>query len=231
MSTLPFCGPVGPVGHVGATTFIKICGITRVSDARAAVRSGANAVGFIFASSPRRVTPAEVKQISQHVHPSVRKFGVFVGSSIEKILAVVDEAGLDGVQLSGDQLPSFIEGLRKAMPSLFITKVIRAIDETSLEIASSFSAADAILFDPKDVEKPSEPSAPIPLDWLKEASVDRMIVAGGLDHQNVGDVVKAIRPWGVDVSSGVESSAGKKDPDKIRNFISAVREAELEADG
>lgn len=208
------------------TTFIKICGITRVADARVAVRSGANAVGFIFAKSPRRVTPSDVRQISRHVHPSVRKFGVFVDAPVEKILEVVDEAGLDGVQLSGNQPPSVIDELRKAMPYLFITKVIRPIDEGSLKIAGEYSAADAILFDPKDVESPADRQRPIPIDWLKDVQVDRMVVAGGLTPQNVGDVVKAIRPWGVDVSSGVESSAGRKDHEKIRDFIAAVRDSE-----
>ncbi|MGH9197403.1 MAG: phosphoribosylanthranilate isomerase, partial [Acidimicrobiia bacterium] len=161
----------------------------------------------------------------------VRKFGVFVDAPVDEMLAIVDEAGLDGVQFSGDQPPAVIDEIRDAMPSLFITKVIRPTSAESMDVASEFLAADALLFDPKDVQRPELNSHPIPIEWLRELRIDRMIVAGGLNPENVGGVVSSIRPWGIDVSSGVESSAGRKDPEKIREFIRAVREAELTPHG
>lgn len=211
-----------------AHTFVKICGITRLTDARAAVRAGANALGFVFASSPRRVTPAGARRITEHVHPAVRKFGVFVDSPLGAILRIVEEAVLDGVQLQGAEPPSFLEELRRSNPLLFIAKVIRATSGAALAGARDFSA-DAIFLDRKDPRRPAVPSRPIPPAWLRGVGIDRVVVAGGLTPENVGPVVKALHPWGVDVSRGVEEAPGRKDPEKVRAFIRAVRSAETGA--
>lgn len=206
-------------------TFIKICGITRLADARSAVRSGANALGFVFAPSPRRISPSKAGAIARRVHPAVRKFGVFVDAGLEKILEVIEEARLDAVQLHGAEAPEFVLRLRKARAGLFIAKAIRALSEESIEDVNSFEA-DAILFDRKDVLDPVNSVRPIPLSWLKHSKVKRFVVAGGLDPHNVGRLVEEVNPWGVDVSGGVEVSPGIKDPGKIKEFVRAVRSAE-----
>lgn len=207
-------------------TFVKICGITRLGDARAAIKAGANALGFVFAPSPRHVSAADARDIARHVHPAVQRFGVFVDASVDKLLATVSEADLDSVQLQGQESNDYIEELRSLRPSLFIAKVVRTNKEEDLVSVGSFPAADAIFLDPKDVRRPASPSAEIPSAWLQGLSSGRLVVAGGLDHTNVGALVKQVRPWGVDVSSGVENAPGKKDPALMRSFVAAVREAE-----
>ncbi|CAN5826973.1 phosphoribosylanthranilate isomerase [soil metagenome] len=206
-------------------TFIKICGITRLSDARAAVSAGANAVGFIFARSLRRVSANEAAAITTHLHPAVNRIGVFVNASIERIGEVVGRAGLDGVQLQGEETPEFIGELRQARPSLTIFKVIRPLSAADVAEAADYRV-DAIFLDPRDPDKPFEAVAPIPLAWLDGIRSSKIVVAGGLNPQNVGSLVSGLRPWGVDVSGGVESGPGKKDGVKIRSFVQAVREAE-----
>ncbi|MEX0791055.1 MAG: phosphoribosylanthranilate isomerase [Actinomycetota bacterium] len=206
-------------------TFIKICGITRLSDARAAVSAGANAVGFIFARSLRRVSANEAAAITNHLHPAVNRIGVFVNASVERIGEVVDRAGLDGVQLQGAETPEFIEDLRRTRPSITVFKVIRPLAAADVAEAASYPV-DAIFLDSRDPARPFEAVTPIPLAWLDGISSSKIVVAGGLNPQNVGSLVSGLRPWGVDVSGGVESAPGKKDSGKIRSFVRAVREAE-----
>lgn len=209
-------------------TFVKICGITRLSDARNAVRAGANALGFIFAKSPRRISPARARDIARHVHPSVQKVGVFVDASADTIIATADFVGLDGAQLHGSEDAGLFAAIRSRRPNLFLAKAIRAVSKQSLSAAGSFPA-DAIVFDPKDVADPLEPpagGATIPFSWLTGKDLARVIVAGGLGPENVGRLVSTVHPWGVDTSGGVESAPGKKDAQKLRAFVGAVRRAE-----
>lgn len=206
-------------------TFVKICGITRLTDARAAVRAGANAIGFMFAKSPRRISPLKASLLARHVHPSIKKIGVFVNRSLDEIFGIVDSVGLDGIQLQGDETPEMIDSIKKRDPSLFVAKVLRADAKESLSSAGDFSA-DAIFFDTKDPSRPEIAAPPVPIAWMKEYQDLPLVVAGGLNPENVGKVIKKLHPWGVDVSRGVESKPGKKDPDKIRAFVRAVRAAE-----
>jgi len=205
------------------STFVKICGITRIIDARAAVRAGANAIGFMFAESPRRISPAVAHEIS--VHPSVRRFGVFVDSPIDEILNVVAAANLDGVQLQGAETAEMIAALKRSMPTLFVTRVVRALDKSDVKDASS-GDADAVMLDTKDPGHPELKASPIPSSWLSEVTISKLIVAGGLTPANVGQLVQDARPWGVDTSSGVEFDPGRKDPDLIKAFMKAVRGAD-----
>ncbi|HEX2054541.1 MAG TPA: phosphoribosylanthranilate isomerase [Actinomycetota bacterium] len=206
-------------------TFIKICGITRLGDARAAVAAGANAVGFIFARSLRRVSAAEASAIAIHLHPAVNRIGVFVNTNQDRILDVVDQVGLDGVQLQGSETPEFVDRLKRTRPSLLVFKAIRPQSAEDVTGASKY-AADAIFLDPRDPDNPFEAATPIPRSWLNGVSSSRFVVAGGLSPENVGGLVSNLRPWGVDVSGGVESRPGKKDGARIRAFVRAVREAE-----
>lgn len=208
----------------GIRTFVKICGITRPDDAHTAARAGADAVGFVFAPSPRRISPSDAGAIADGLHPSVRRIGVFVDETLANMLRIIGEAGLDGVQLQGSESAQFMIDLRAKRPSLTIFKVVRSAAVDELAKADGLEV-DAIFIDPKDSADPMAPVDRIPLDTLRNLSV-RFIVAGGLTPSNVGALVSEVRPWGVDVSGGVEERPGKKDPDKVRSFIRAVRDAE-----
>ncbi|MGH2811382.1 MAG: phosphoribosylanthranilate isomerase, partial [Actinomycetota bacterium] len=133
--------------------------------------------------------------------------------------------GLDGVQLQGSEPPQMLEEIRKARPNLFLARVVRADRKRAIE-GMSDSRVDALFLDSRDVTRPSVKSRRIPISWLRSIPADRVVLAGGLTPANVGAVVRGVRPWGVDVSSGVEASPGKKDPAKIRAFVRAVRRAE-----
>jgi phosphoribosylanthranilate isomerase len=217
--------------YAGGSTFVKICGITRVADAREAVRAGANAIGFVFAPSPRRVSAAWVRAISARVHPAVRRIGVFVDDAPARVLAVAAEARLDGVQLHGSESVDHVRAIRDAAPRLFLLKVIRVGGSQSLALAAQLRAealADAVMVDTKDPSDLAAVPVTISMDGLPEGgeAIDRMVLAGNLTPHNVGSLVRRIRPWGVDVSRGVESAPGRKDAGKLRAFVRAVREAE-----
>ena len=204
----------------GSSTFVKICGITRLIDARAAVRAGANAIGFVFAPSPRRISPLKAADIAARVHPCILKFGVFVGASAASIARAVDSVGLDGVQLHGNAEP--LAELRVSHPNLLISKVLKP----SEKIEDLEPPTDLVFVDPKDPADPSATSRPIALKRLMSADLPNMVVAGGLTPRNVGKVVELVTPYGVDVSGGVEESPGKKDPALVRAFVESVRRAE-----
>ena len=188
------------------------------------MKAGANALGFVFAPSPRRITPSRAAAITSHVHPSVITVGVFVDAALDTVLDVVERARLGGVQLHGAGAGAQVEALRKARPGLFVIQVVRATGPGSL--AGLESAADAVMVDPKDPHNLTTPSEPIPLAWLEAAGHARTIIAGGLTPGNVGAVVRRLHPFGVDVSGGVETSPGRKDPALVSRFVHEVRLAE-----
>lgn len=205
---------------------MKICGISRVEEAQAAVRAGANAVGFVFADGPRKVSPAQAAEIGPHVHPSVWKIGVFVDASYETIEGAVNSAGLDGVQLHGSEDLEIVGRLRDAFPTLIVFKAIKMNGRDSGQGIRKFADhVDAVLLDRKDVGNPERKVDPLPHDWLQGLSLDRVIVAGGLTPQNVSQLVRDLKPWGVDASGGLEVRPGAKDRAKITAFVRAVREA------
>lgn len=211
-------------------TFIKICGVTRVTDLRAAVCAGTSAIGFVFAPSPRRVSVARAMELRRRVHPAVRTFGVFVNADMDRILQVYDRVGLDGVQLQGGETPEFVARLKRLRPAASVYKVIRTGRPEDLATLGDYKA-DGLFVDPKDPSRPLDRIDAIPLGWLRDLDVERLVVAGGLNPLNVGDLVREVRPWGVDVSRGVESAPGKKDAALINSFVRAVREAEARAAG
>ena len=202
---------------------MKICGITRPQDAAAAVEAGADAIGFIFAASPRRVSLEQAGAISAEVGAAALKIGVFVDELLDNVIGTVKEVGLDGVQLHGDEDPAFVEDLRTQLESITIFKVVRSA-AAAHELATLSLRIDAIFVDPKDGHDPMTPVDRIPVESLRGLP-GRFIVAGGLNPHNVGRLVSDIRPWGVDVSAGVEAALGRKDADKIRSFVDAVRAA------
>lgn len=182
-------------------------------------------MGFVFAPSPRRIQVEEAREIARHLHPSVALVGVFVDAGVDEMLDVVGRVGLDAVQLQGHEPAEVIDELRAGRPGLFITRVLRATDASSLAGLAD-SLADAVMADSKDASRPADQHGQVPLAWLEGLRHGRLIVAGGLTPDNVGLVVSSLRPWGVDVSSGVEESPGRKDAALVRRFLQAVRAAE-----
>lgn len=215
-------------------TWIKICGTTNLDDAQAAVEVGAEALGFVFAPSPRRISPREAARIIAALPPAVEKIGVFVNQSAELLLETVRTAGLTGVQLHGEEDGKFARQLREKRAQLRIIKTVsmREAGEGSgkaLAIATQPEAGfDALLLDSGGNGKRGGTGAVF--DWQQAAPMARLlarkfrlIIAGGLRPDNVGKALRLFQPWGLDVVSGVEETPGKKDRAKLQAFVAAVR--------
>ncbi|MGH9577905.1 MAG: phosphoribosylanthranilate isomerase, partial [Terriglobales bacterium] len=203
------------------------------------VEAGADALGFVFATSPRQITPEAAQAIIAGLPASVQKVGVFVNSSAEQIHAVVAQAGLTVVQLHGDETPNFARGLFPRQSARRSCRVVKAISvRPSFEaVAQQFvegeSSVDALLLDSYSPD--ARGGSGKAFDWQLVAATtprlalrSRLILAGGLEPGSVGGALVLMRPWGVDVVSGVEREPGKKDPEKVRAFITAVRQADKE---
>jgi phosphoribosylanthranilate isomerase len=203
--------------------FVKICGVTTEEDALLAIAMGADAVGFIFAPSPRQVIAANVAKITARLPPEIMTVGVFRDEHPERVVEVVFDAGLRAAQLHGHETAEDV-----TFVASHVRHVIKAYAATSPELArAGMLPVDAILID-----GPSPGSGRV-FDWrLAEGApqVRRIILAGGLNPGNVADAIGRVRPWGVDASSGLESSIGHKDPSKVRAFIRAARAASPEED-
>ncbi len=199
-------------------TRVKICGITNLDDARLAVEYGADALGFVFyEGSPRHVFPETVREIISHLPPFVTTVGVFVNASPQEIREVMDLAGLDVVQLHGDE--------PQEECSLFprVIKAFRVRELSDIERLKGYSVS-AYLLDAYDPEVPGGTGQTFNWDIAVEAKkYGPIILAGGLTPENVADAVSRVRPYAVDVSSGVEAQKGKKDHEKMRLFIERVK--------
>ena len=201
--------------------FIKICGLRTPTDVTAAVTAGVDAVGFVFTESVRRVTPADVLRLTAEVPPEVLTVGVFRGEPLDLIRTSVVAAGLRAVQLHGGEPPGHFAVLR----DLGVT-LIRA---TSL-IGGADLRCGSYGEDMLIVDSPS-PGSGVEWDWsaLGARPVDgEWMLAGGLHPGNVATAIRALRPWGVDVSSGVEVRRGSKDPALIAEFVAAVKSGRAE---
>lgn len=199
--------------------FVKICGTTSEEDALLSVALGADALGFIFTASPRQVTAERVSDIVKRLPPEVMTVGVFRNETTSRILDFVMKSGVRGVQLHGMEGPEVVEELRSKLP-LFIIKAFGA-SNPGLRKANEFRA-DAVLID-----APSPGSGQV-FDWRLAEGVpdrERVILAGGLTADNVGEAIETVHPWGVDVVTGVEASRGVKDPAKLRAFITNAKAA------
>ncbi len=198
--------------------FVKICGITNEEDALLSVALGADALGFIFAPSSRRVTPSAVADIVKRLPSDVATFGVFVNEDPDIVARIVNETGLTGAQLHGSEGRQSAAALRPKVRFL-----IKAVVGDAMAISSYLDyPVDALLV---DSEQPGSGKA---FDWsLLDASHlnKRIILAGGLSANNVAEAIRVTKPWGVDVSSGVEAAPGRKDPVALRAFISLAQRA------
>jgi phosphoribosylanthranilate isomerase len=215
--------------------WIKICANTSLADALLAAEAGADAVGFVFAPSPRRVTVAQVAAIVPHLPPALEKIGVFVDASFEEIAATVDGCGLTGVQLHFNAAPELAARLRARFGAkLRILRVVHFGAETEpqpVEDANADANVDAVLIDSRTTTAVGGTGQTF--DWSAASKSlfqnpkgrKPIVAAGGLNAENVAEAIATLRPWGVDVVSGVESVPGRKDPAKVRAFITHARAA------
>lgn len=215
-------------------TWIKICGTTNLEDAQLAVEAGANALGFVFyEKSPRNVDPQTVRGIVAQLPAGVEKVGVFVHDSFTRIRDIVESTGLSIVQLHCRGWAG-IEDLIGLNGSSAPPKLIMALpaDELSQsDVLIQGPKLHAMMLDSGSVQSPGGTGKTF--DWEKAYGMIQglslsvpVIIAGGLTPLNVAKAVKLFQPYGVDVASGVEAKPGKKDPEKVRAFIQAVRAAE-----
>ncbi|HXV76646.1 MAG TPA: indole-3-glycerol phosphate synthase TrpC [Candidatus Polarisedimenticolaceae bacterium] len=199
-------------------SWVKICGVTELDDALDAVRAGADAIGFVFARSPRRIEPARARRIIERLPADVRTVGVFVDESHDRLVRTVRESGVDMIQLHGDEPPSLCGRLTR--PVIKRIRVGRTDDgETLLARMRRYDVA-AFLLDPGAGNGR-------PFDWsIARRLGQRVVVAGGLSAANVPRALSGADPYGVDACSGVERYPGRKDPDKLHAFVRAVRQAD-----
>ena len=206
-----------------STIRVKICGITNEADAIHAANCGADALGFVFyKESPRNITPGTAAKIIKELPPFLTTVGLFVTEQPEKINQVVEFCGLNTIQLHGDEKPEqcFYERVH-------VIKALRLRDDLSDQHISSFQVS-ALLLDAYVTGSYGGTGHCCNWERAEElSSFHRIILAGGLAPQNVIEAIRKVRPYGVDVSTGVESSPGQKDPEKVATFIKRARKALL----
>ena len=200
--------------------FVKICGITRLSDALHAVEHGASALGFVFwPRSPRHISPERAAAIIAALPPGVDAVGVFVNETVEGIKAVVAQSGISTIQLHGDEAPAYADALD--------WPVLRAVTVGQVEQASAaWPPGTTFLMDTADPVRRGGTGKT--MNWEQAAAAARgrrIVLAGGLTPDNVADAVGTVRPFGVDVSSGVEDAPGVKNADKVARFLASARSA------
>jgi len=203
-------------------TRIKICGITRVSDAETALALGVDAIGLVFyGKSPRSIAVSDASDIARAVGPFVTVTGLFVDAVDAEIQTILQRVPLHVLQFHGDETPEFCQQFRRPW-----IKAIRMAEQVDLEQESQrYARASGILL---DSYKPGVPGGTGEcFDWTRAASSQRLpvVLAGGLTAQNVAAAIRAVRPYAVDVSGGVESAPGHKDAEKMRAFVDAVNSA------
>jgi len=205
-------------------TKVKICGITNLEDALHAVECGADMLGFNFYRGSRRyVEPGMAAEIVRELSGSkVEHVGVFVNAEPAEIAEIAQHVGLTTVQLHGDETPEIVDELRQSLPELIIVKAVRVGGSLALRAVAAY-AADHVLLDGE--AGAAFGGAGQTFDWELARGIDGMILAGGLTPHNVAEAIRTLRPHAVDVASGVESSPGKKDPERVAAFIKAAKEA------
>ena len=204
-------------------TKVKICGITNADDAAAAVEAGADALGFNFyRKSPRYIEPALAKQIVAGLPPFVMPVGVFVNEDVTTVRSIMDACGLTIAQLHGDESAAYCEQLARP-----VIKALRLKDRASFLTLAEFQGRSGVRGFILDTFSESAYGGTGQVtDWAlasEAAKCATILLAGGLTSANVGEAIRAVHPYGVDVSSGVERVPGRKDHAKIRAFLDAVR--------
>jgi phosphoribosylanthranilate isomerase len=200
--------------------FVKICGVTNEDDALLAVAMGADAIGFVFAASPRQVHPEVVRDIVKRLPHDTLTIGVFRNETPERIVDIVGRTGLKGAQLHGGETAEDLRLVRLRVP--FVIQALPAGDARLAGAGVGPESADVVLVDSQS------PGSGEVFDWsLAEGAPDavRVVLAGGLNPDNVQQAIRKVRPWGVDSASGTEASPGRKDATKVRLFVARAKEA------
>ena len=217
-----------------ASTWVKICGTTSLRDAQLSIAVGANALGFVFAPSPRRIELSAAAEIVAALAGEADTIGVFVNEEPALLAEIVRRVGLSGVQLHGDESPRQAADIRARLQQKKIIKTLSAhqLMDNGEEILKGWLGAsesvDAILLDSGSSQQRG--GTGVPFDWEEIAPIAAtirqkmpLIIAGGLNSGNVAHAIELFHPWGVDVVSGVEQEPGQKDETKLRDFMTAVR--------
>ncbi len=216
-----------------APLWVKICANTSLEDAQLAAAAGADAVGFVFAPSPRRVTAPQVAAIVPYLPAALEKIGVFVDATLDEIVSTVRTCGLTGVQLHSEASPELSAMLRELLgPKLRILRVVHfGVGAAEQAIAANQDPnVDAILIDSRTATAVG--GTGVAFDWTEARQTVfgahgkfKLIAAGGLSAANVAEAIATLRPFGVDVASGVELAPGRKDPAKVLAFVANARAA------
>ncbi|AFY76992.1 MAG: phosphoribosylanthranilate isomerase [Hydrococcus sp. C42_A2020_068] len=205
---------------------VKICGITQPEQGRAIANLGATALGFICVrQSPRHVAPAQIRAIVAQLPSRVDRIGVFVNASGEKIGQIVASTGLTGVQLHGDESPEFCRQLRQSLPGIEVIKAFRIRTSQSLsEIDAYCDRVDTLLLDAYHPQLLGGTGETLDWETLAQFRPPRpWLLAGGLNPDNVLDALKLLNPSGIDLSSGVERSAGDKDLARVERLFQKLK--------
>jgi phosphoribosylanthranilate isomerase len=201
--------------------FVKICGITNEEDAHYAVAMGADALGFIFAPSPRQIAPDRARDIVRRLAHGVMTIGVFRDEAPQRVGEIVNQIGLRGAQLHGRESPAEVAWVRQRVP--FVMKAF-AVGHPLFDRIDDYEV-EAVLIDS------TSPGSGRVFDWSLAENLPlhrRVVLAGGLNPDNVGEAIDRLHPWGVDVATGVESSPGQKDAVKVMRFVNAAKAGELD---
>lgn len=206
-------------------TLVKICGITSLDDALAAVEAGADALGFNFYTrSPRYISPANAREIIDRLPSSILKVGVFVNEKLPSLQTIASEANLTAVQLHGDESPEYCSDLA----ATYVIKAFGARDNLDL----SNYKVDAIMLDTKDELLRGGTGRVFDWSIAQRAgnSIPKLFLAGGLSPENVAEAIATVKPYAVDACSSLEETPGKKNHARMRAFVNAVRRVALDAD-
>lgn len=211
---------------------VKICGITNLADARAAIAAGADMLGFNFyRPSPRSIEPRAARTMIDSLRSEIEALprtvtmvGVFVNEPAESIVRIAAEAGVAAIQLHGDESAEFCRELKTLLPDRFLIKALRPRGESLIEQAAEYHV-DAIMLDAFDAELRGGTGRTV--DWhlarhLREA-VPRLFLAGGLSPENITEAISEVQPYAVDACSALESLPGQKDAERMNAFVRAVR--------
>lgn len=204
---------------------IKICGLTRVEDVKTVVAAGVNAIGFVFTDSPRRISARKAVQLSRHVPAGVLRIGLFLNQSESTIKAVIKEVSLDVLQFHGSETEQYC----KAFGVPYLKAVAMVDGQSARQAERDYPGAMGLLLDSHTVGKPGGSGKVF--DWTMTRPLSKPVwLAGGLNAANVGPAIRTVKPFAVDVSSGVEASPGIKDSARINAFVLAVKQAVVQQD-
>jgi phosphoribosylanthranilate isomerase len=200
---------------------VKVCGITNLGDAHVAADAGADAIGLVFADSPRRVSVERAKEIAAALPQDILKVGVFVDAGPEDVLRIAREVGLDYAQLHGDEPPEAVAEIRGS--GVGVMKALRVRNAEGLAVIEQYQA-DLFLLDAWSAK--ARGGTGVRFDWELAKSLigrDNIVVSGGLDPENVREAIEYFEPYGVDASSSLEERPGKKSGERVRRFVGAAK--------